>query len=91
MKVEGGTACLPLTDGAHGAIPLSPREWREKIEGGSEEGGGRKVLLLDVRNGERGGEGKLRERGGSSASASVHAGLGRLRMGRRTFCNSCAT
>lgn len=31
MKVEGGTVSLPITDPASRALPLSPREWKEKL------------------------------------------------------------
>uniref|UniRef100_A0A453MMU0 Rhodanese domain-containing protein n=1 Tax=Aegilops tauschii subsp. strangulata TaxID=200361 RepID=A0A453MMU0_AEGTS len=58
MQLEGGSCHLPLVEPSMRASPLTPSEWREKLEArkrlDSEAAGdtseGRKLLLLDVRN-----------------------------------------
>lgn len=59
--MEGGTAHLPLVDDAMRAHPLTPSEWRERLQATDDfgistskadsQGSVRKCLLLDVRNG----------------------------------------
>ncbi|XP_014753723.1 rhodanese-like domain-containing protein 8, chloroplastic isoform X2 [Brachypodium distachyon] len=58
VQLEGGSCHLPLVESSMRASPLTPSEWREKLEARkrleSEPAGdtsGRNVLLLDVRNG----------------------------------------
>lgn len=46
VQLAGGTSSLPLTDPSQRATPLSPKEWKAMLKGGS----GPKPLLLDVRN-----------------------------------------
>lgn len=46
---------LPLTDASARAVPLTPKEWREKLEARQKQSDSelqnvKKVLLLDVRN-----------------------------------------
>ncbi|XP_037466269.1 rhodanese-like domain-containing protein 8, chloroplastic isoform X1 [Triticum dicoccoides] len=58
VQLEGGSCHLPLVEPSMRASPLTPSEWREKLEarkrletgapGDTSEG--RKLLLLDVRN-----------------------------------------
>nr|KAJ0186608.1 hypothetical protein LSAT_V11C900475260 [Lactuca sativa] len=43
-QLEGGVSHLPLTDSSMRATPLTPSEWRKRLED-------RNVILLDVRNG----------------------------------------
>lgn len=49
---------LPLLDPTMRAIPLTPSKWKERLEArayldlSSSETSGRRLLLLDVRNGE---------------------------------------
>ncbi|XP_040247300.1 rhodanese-like domain-containing protein 8, chloroplastic isoform X1 [Aegilops tauschii subsp. strangulata] len=58
VQLEGGSCHLPLVEPSMRASPLTPSEWREKLEArkrlDSEAAGdtseGRKLLLLDVRN-----------------------------------------
>ncbi|KAF0917986.1 hypothetical protein E2562_021683 [Oryza meyeriana var. granulata] len=60
VQLEGGCSHLPLVDPSMRATPLTPSEWRERLEArkcldvsSSEAAGdssGRKLLLLDVRN-----------------------------------------
>ncbi|XP_042389111.1 rhodanese-like domain-containing protein 8, chloroplastic [Zingiber officinale] len=61
VQMEGGTAHLPLVDDAMRAHPLTPSEWRERLQAmddfgistskADSQGSVRKHLLLDVRNG----------------------------------------
>lgn len=67
VQVDGGTACLPITDPSSRAVPLSPKDWKGKLilaqnsnvlqaSIGSEKEDTcklmqRPLLLLDVRNG----------------------------------------
>ncbi|KAF2942485.1 rhodanese-like domain-containing protein 8, chloroplastic [Oryza sativa Japonica Group] len=60
VQLEGGCSHLPLVDPSMRATPLTPSEWRERLEArkcldvsSSEAAGdssGRRLLLLDVRN-----------------------------------------
>uniref|UniRef100_A0A0E0D0I7 Rhodanese domain-containing protein n=1 Tax=Oryza meridionalis TaxID=40149 RepID=A0A0E0D0I7_9ORYZ len=60
VQLEGGCSHLPLVDPSMRATPLTPSEWRERLEtrkcldmSSSEAAGdssGRRLLLLDVRN-----------------------------------------
>ncbi|XP_062213123.1 rhodanese-like domain-containing protein 8, chloroplastic isoform X2 [Phragmites australis] len=60
VQLEGGSSHLPLVDPGMRATPLTPLEWRERLEAwkcidlssnkASGDTFGRKLLLLDVRN-----------------------------------------
>uniref|UniRef100_A0A7N0RE20 Rhodanese domain-containing protein n=2 Tax=Kalanchoe fedtschenkoi TaxID=63787 RepID=A0A7N0RE20_KALFE len=54
VQLEGGVSHLPLLDPSMRAMPLSPSEWRRKLEAVEERNDksvNQKVVLLDVRNG----------------------------------------
>ncbi|KAM3280631.1 hypothetical protein ACQJBY_047441 [Aegilops geniculata] len=57
VQLEGGSCHLPLVEPSMRASPLTPSEWREKLEArkcleteAAGDGSERKLLLLDVRN-----------------------------------------
>ncbi|KAM3318781.1 hypothetical protein ACQJBY_036131 [Aegilops geniculata] len=58
VQLEGGSCHLPLVEPSMRASPLTPSEWREKLEArkrleteaAGDTSEGRKLLLLDVRN-----------------------------------------
>ncbi|XP_066366205.1 rhodanese-like domain-containing protein 8, chloroplastic isoform X1 [Miscanthus floridulus] len=56
VQLEGGSLHLPLLDPNMRATPLTPSEWKERLEArtcldvSSSETSGRRLLLLDVRN-----------------------------------------
>lgn len=58
FQLEGGSLHLPLLDSSMRAKPLTPSKWKERLEAracldlSSSETSVRKLLLLDVRNGE---------------------------------------
>ncbi|XP_024970702.1 rhodanese-like domain-containing protein 8, chloroplastic [Cynara cardunculus var. scolymus] len=57
VQMEGGVSHLPLIDSSMRATPLTPAEWRKRVEAAnnievsSHLNPSRKVILLDVRNG----------------------------------------
>ncbi|KAI5674924.1 hypothetical protein M9H77_05874 [Catharanthus roseus] len=57
VQLEGGISHLPLTDSAIRAIPLTPKQWRNRLQAlnetvvQSEAGRSANCILLDVRNG----------------------------------------
>lgn len=57
FQFEGGVSHLPLTDPAILAIPLTTKQWRNRLEAASEIGVklnadlSTNCILLDVRNG----------------------------------------
>ncbi|XP_027920633.1 rhodanese-like domain-containing protein 8, chloroplastic isoform X3 [Vigna unguiculata] len=51
VQFEGGMSHLPLLDPSMRAIPLSPSEWKERLEAVNKTDLNRDFVLLDVRNG----------------------------------------
>jgi len=51
LQFEGGMSHLPLLDPSMRAIPLSPSEWKERLEAVNKTDLNRDFVLLDVRNG----------------------------------------
>ncbi|XP_078440686.1 rhodanese/Cell cycle control phosphatase superfamily protein [Wolffia australiana] len=51
VQLEGGSSHLPLVDPEMRATPLTPSEWKSRLQGTDEESPERKTLILDVRNG----------------------------------------
>jgi len=57
LQFEGGMSHLPLLDSSMRAIPLSPSEWKERLEAinktdlRAKDYHNRDSILLDVRNG----------------------------------------
>nr|GEZ77678.1 hypothetical protein [Tanacetum cinerariifolium] len=57
VQLEGGVSHLPLTDSSMRATPLTPTEWKKKLEAAnsidvaSHSNQNKDVILLDVRNG----------------------------------------
>uniref|UniRef100_A0A5B6YMU8 Rhodanese domain-containing protein n=1 Tax=Davidia involucrata TaxID=16924 RepID=A0A5B6YMU8_DAVIN len=53
VQLEGGISHLPLLDSSMRATPLTPSQWKDKLEAVNkiDEGSNMKYILLDVRNG----------------------------------------
>ena len=50
-QIEGGSSHLPLVNPAKRATPLTPSEWRQRLQEANSDNPDKNYLLLDVRNG----------------------------------------